>query len=242
MSIDAQIQAALETEIYGRSLEWHESAASTMDLAHAAVQRGAPNGHVVIAATQTAGRGARGTTWHSPPGAHLYLSIVLRGESVEGLTLAAGLGVADAACALGADPNQIFIKWPNDIWIGQPPAKAAGLLAEARSSGTPDVVVLGIGLNLAEGAWPDEIDAAAVHAGVDDAACAVLLHLERRLNARRTGGLEMLLPDLRARLLWRGERVALDDHVGTLVGVDTRGAVVIDDDAFLAGRLRPAES
>lgn len=237
MNVEAQIRAALDTQLYGRSLEWHESAESTMDLAHAAVQRGKPNGHVVIAATQTAGRGARGTTWHSP-NAHLYLSIVLRGERIEGLTLAAGLAVADAACALGVASDEVFIKWPNDVWIGQPPAKAAGLLAEARSSGAPDVVVLGIGLNLAEGAWPAEIEAAAVEASVDAAACAVLLHLERRLDARRTGGLESSLPDLRARLLWRGERVALDEHVGTLVGVDARGAVVIDERAFVAGRLR----
>ena len=117
--------------------------------------------------------------------------------SIETLTLSAGLGVADAVRSL--DDRQVWVKWPNDVWLGDPPAKVAGLLAEARSAGTPDVVVLGIGVNLREGAWPSDVSAAALgNVSIPQAAAAVLLGVERRLG-------RLDVEDLREALLWRGE-------------------------------------
>ena len=78
LGVAADIAARLETDTLGRSLEWRGSTGSTMDDAHVAAAAGAVHGHTVVAGEQSAGRGARGRVWHSPDGAHLYLSVVLR--------------------------------------------------------------------------------------------------------------------------------------------------------------------
>lgn len=230
----AAIDALLETDVLGRSLRWRASTGSTMDDAHEAAARGAVHGHTIVAGRQTAGRGARGRVWHSPEGAHLYMSIVLRDVAIETLTLCAGLGVADAVRTL--DERPVWVKWPNDVWLGESPAKVAGLLAEARSAGSPDAVVLGIGLNLREGAWPTEVDAAALRdVSIARATAAVLLGVEGRLG-------RLSIEDLRDALLWRGERVAVDDVEGTLLDIDADGCLLLETDVGVrrvrAGTLR----
>ena len=234
MGVGDDIAAALQTQTLGRSLAWRASTESTMDDAHRAASEGAPHGHVIVAGRQSAGRGARGRVWHSPEGAHLYLSIVLRNVPIETLTLSAGLGVADAVRVL--DDRPVWVKWPNDVWLGDPPAKVAGLLAEARSAGAPEAVVLGIGLNLREGAWPSDVQAAALRdVSIPRAAAVVLLGVERRLGRLDIEG-------LREALLWRGERVAVDDVEGVLLDVAEDGALLLETThgrrALRAGTLR----
>jgi BirA family transcriptional regulator, biotin operon repressor / biotin---[acetyl-CoA-carboxylase] ligase len=132
---------------------------STNDVAAALAERGAPEGSMVIAAAQTSGRGRMGRTWHSPPGAGLYFSIVFRSPSAAPfLTLLGGVAVADGIRAATGLPLEI--KWPNDVVTaaGQGPArrrKVAGILAEGSSSNRLlHFVVLGIGINLRAAAYP----------------------------------------------------------------------------------------
>ena len=134
---------------------------STMDLAIEAAEDGAAEGYVVAAEEQTRGRGRRGRTWSSPPGVGVYLSIVLRppADAVHGrvfaiLTLAAGVAVREAIHRLtGLDAQ---LKWPNDVLIG--PRKVAGILAEGINVGTPQqTVILGIGINVADGVYLDAV-------------------------------------------------------------------------------------
>ena len=86
-------------------IRWHSSVTSTMDVVSEAVDSGAPEGLVVIADEQTAGRGRRGHSWSSPPGAGAYLSYLLRppdtmrGRLLSLLTLAAGVAVRNGDCA-----------------------------------------------------------------------------------------------------------------------------------------------
>lgn len=128
------------------------SATSTMDQAMSAIVAGAPEGYVVIADEQSAGRGRRGHAWQSPPGAGLYLSIVLRppadgggGRVASLITLAAGVGVRHAigrSTGLWAD-----LKWPNDLLAGR--RKLAGILAEGHAVGTAaPAIVVGVGVNV----------------------------------------------------------------------------------------------
>lgn len=122
---------------------------STNDEALARARAGAPHGTVVIADEQTAGRGRAGRRWHSPPGANLYLSIVLRAARPAGelpsVTLAAGVGVCDAIRA--ASVTRARIKWPNDVLVGD--RKLAGVLTEmVTRGGHPDAVVVGIGVDV----------------------------------------------------------------------------------------------
>lgn len=130
--------------------------------------RGAPHGAAVVAETQTAGRGRHGRSWHDVPGASLMLSLVLRPrlapERLGLVGLAAGLAVAEAAEALGV---RAALKWPNDVLAPDADgrrAKLAGVLAEASWAGTPGsgpspVVILGIGLNVEQTAFPPDLRA-----------------------------------------------------------------------------------
>lgn len=109
------------------------------------LRRGGPEGQVLVAESQTAGRGRMGRSWVSQPGASLTFSVLLRPVTVPGarrgwLPLLAGVAVAAAvrdAAAVAAT-----LKWPNDVLVGS--RKLAGILAE--QSG--DAVVVGIGLNV----------------------------------------------------------------------------------------------
>jgi BirA family biotin operon repressor/biotin-[acetyl-CoA-carboxylase] ligase len=118
-------------------------------------ERGAPEGLVVVANAQSAGRGRQGRSWASPAGAGLYVSVVLRPpeHALSLLTIAAGVAAADAiqaATGLAAD-----VKWPNDVYAHG--RKVAGILAEASSSpvaGAIQHVVVGAGINVMPAVYP----------------------------------------------------------------------------------------
>lgn len=133
---------------------------STNDEALALANAGAVEFTAVLADEQRAGRGRRGRTWASPPGAGMYLSVIVRdaglGASVPLVTLAAGVGVAEAVVDVSGLP--IELKWPNDLVIGRPWRKLAGILCEASAIGTPQgVMVVGVGVNLQRAAYPPEV-------------------------------------------------------------------------------------
>lgn len=118
---------------------------STNDEALSRARDGAPEGTLVTARRQSAGRGRRGRQWASPPG-NLHLSLILRPS--EGVAAAAAIGFAAALAArdaiVGSLPagTPVTLKWPNDVLARG--AKAAGLLIEAAE----DAMVLGVGINV----------------------------------------------------------------------------------------------
>jgi BirA family transcriptional regulator, biotin operon repressor / biotin---[acetyl-CoA-carboxylase] ligase len=110
------------------------------------LSRGGPEGQVLVAESQTAGRGRMGRSWVSSAGASLTFSVLLRPVSVPAarrgwLPLLTGISVARAARDVSG--VAAVLKWPNDVLVGA--RKLAGILAE--QSG--DLVVIGIGLNVA---------------------------------------------------------------------------------------------
>jgi len=110
--------------------------------------RGAPEGVVLAAEEQSAGRGRLGRTWVSPPRAALTFSLLVRPAAVPParrgwLPLLTGVAVASAVTAVTG--VQTRLKWPNDVLVG--PAKLGGILAEAAG----DAVVVGVGLNVSTG-------------------------------------------------------------------------------------------
>lgn len=116
--------------------------------------KGASDRTVVVAETQTAGRGRLDRRWHSPSGTGLYFSILLRlphGAAVSLVPLAAGVAVVRAVKRVaGVDAR---IKWPNDIHIAGGWNKVCGILTEAADNGR--VVVVGIGVNVSK--WQEPI-------------------------------------------------------------------------------------
>lgn len=153
-------------------VRWVAETGSTNADAMEQVRQGAPEGVVLVADHQTAGRGRRDRTWEAPPGAGLLTSILLRPPApvVEACTMAVGLAAAAAVAEVaGFAPR---LKWPNDlVWPGDGSAedrKLAGILAEADwpAGATPDggyrppgpderlAVVVGIGINVR---WPEAL-------------------------------------------------------------------------------------
>lgn len=106
---------------------------------------GAPEGSVLVAEAQTAGRGRMGRAWLSPPGAALMFSVLLRPVAVPPgrrgwIPLLAGVAIASAVSA--AARLDARLKWPNDILVGD--RKLAGILAEQSA----DAIVVGAGINV----------------------------------------------------------------------------------------------
>lgn len=125
-------------------------------------RQGAPEGTLVVAEEQTAGRGRKGRVWHSPAGAGLYFSMVLRPgqprRSWPMLTHAASIALAEALAALWADVPlrrllDVDLKWPNDVLLSG--RKCAGILLETGSvDDKHPATVLGVGVNVHAGSVP----------------------------------------------------------------------------------------
>jgi len=132
----------------GRRIVVLESTGSTNDDARRLAAEGAPEGTVVIAHRQTAGRGRLGRPWDSPAHLGLYLSIVLRPpdppERLGRYAVAAAVAVCEAARAL-VGPS-VTVKWPNDVLAGG--RKLSGILAELRSGPSGAELVVGVGINV----------------------------------------------------------------------------------------------
>ncbi|HET9594910.1 MAG TPA: biotin--[acetyl-CoA-carboxylase] ligase [Anaeromyxobacteraceae bacterium] len=155
-----ELRPLLSTHDVGREVHWFAEVSSTNDAAKELAEEGALHGEVVVAETQTAGRGRRGRAWASPPGKNLYLSVVLRPElppsRAPELTLLASVALCQAARRTGV--AGAAIKWPNDVLVGG--RKLAGILTEMAAE--PDVVqwvVLGLGVNVNAGVedFPGEL-------------------------------------------------------------------------------------
>ena len=254
-ALDAErISADLRTARYGRSLRVLALTDSTNDDALRDAAAGAPDGHVVVADAQRSGRGSHGRQWTSPAGTDLYLSIVaqprLSPAQLPTLTLAVGLGVADAAEQLLAGSGvRAQVKWPNDVWLSG--KKCAGILVEARSSLAP--VVIGIGLNVNRLEFPPELSAAASSLRLaratqepldrNAALAQLLLAIERAVDRLVGEGPEALMLELGTRLALRGARVRCADREGVVIGVAPSGALRLATDHgvvdLLAGRIEP---
>jgi BirA family biotin operon repressor/biotin-[acetyl-CoA-carboxylase] ligase len=236
---------------------------STNDEAARLARAGARHGTIVVADTQTAGRGREGRAWASPPGAGLYLSAVVRPPlplaMVPAMTLAIGIGLCDAIRSFGADA---VLKWPNDALVGG--RKLAGVLVEAHSQGTRlDAVVIGIGVNLngaaaglngAAAGLPPDIASRAITleeaAGrpVDREAFleAVLIGVERWVDRYVASGLAVVIPAWHERMAQHlVARAALSEDgaplVGEVAGLDGDGALLLRDGAGQLHRVRSGD-
>ncbi|HJL19016.1 MAG TPA: biotin--[acetyl-CoA-carboxylase] ligase [Sandaracinaceae bacterium LLY-WYZ-13_1] len=245
----------LSTERYGRSIEVVGETGSTNDDARAAAERGVPDGHVVVADRQVAGRGAHGRPWDSPGGSDLYLSIVARvplePARLPPLTLAVGLGVARALEAV-VPAARVEQKWPNDVLMDG--RKVSGVLVETVSSGTRvQSAILGIGVNVNRARFAPALEAHATSLRLASGArhdrarvlAGLLACVERQVDAFVRMGPRAVLGGVEARLAWRDRRVRCGDVEGVLAGLRDDGALRVRGDdgvehALVAGTLRRA--
>lgn len=152
---EAKIKHILEGLHLG-GWQYHPCVGSTNDLALAWAKRGAPDWSLVLADTQTAGRGRAGRQWVTQPGSALAISLVLRPTPAEEahiprFTALAALGLVRTLAPRGLRAK---LKWPNDVLLaGQ---KAAGVLVEADWQGERlDALVVGMGVNVTPESVPE---------------------------------------------------------------------------------------
>ncbi|HVG77886.1 MAG TPA: biotin--[acetyl-CoA-carboxylase] ligase [Patescibacteria group bacterium] len=207
---------------------------STQTVAFALAADGAADRTVVVAQAQTAGRGRHGRLWLDEPGASLLTSIILRPRlepaRLPTLSLAAGVAVVEALERVtGLKPR---LKWPNDVLVDG--RKLAGILLESRISPSP-LVVLGIGVNLAQRVFPADLAERATSVRLATGrrvdADALLTALLESLDAWRTRleteGWAPIRERWRALTETLGRRVSIDGVEGVAVDVDEDGALIV---------------
>ena len=251
--IATRVASLLGARRYGRTLDVRMETDSTNDDAREALERGASDGHVVVADHQRRGRGARGRRWDSPAGTDLYLSIAARVplelSKLPPLTLAVGLGLARAAEML-APHTDVAVKWPNDLLVDG--RKCAGVLVEASARGAMvEGVVIGIGIDVNRVAFDEELATLATSlrlatGQVHDRALVLaraLEHVEEEVDRFVERGVAALVPRVDRKLAFRGARARCDDVEGVVLGLAPSGALRIENATgirdVVAGTLRP---
>ncbi len=154
----ASLESALHTRWLGKNLMFLDEVDSTNTQVRRLAEQGAPEGTLVVAEQQNAGKGRRGRGWIGPKGSGVWMSFLLRPDFAPGaasmLTLVAAMAVSDGirevtglACG---------IKWPNDIvYDGK---KICGILTEMSSEmESIQYVIVGIGINVAIREFPEEL-------------------------------------------------------------------------------------
>jgi BirA family biotin operon repressor/biotin-[acetyl-CoA-carboxylase] ligase len=228
-----------------------EECDSTNDEAARLARAGARHGTVVTARAQRAGRGRDGRAWASPRDTGLYLSAVVRLPlplaDVPPMTLAIGVGLCEAARAMGA---HVTLKWPNDALVHG--RKLAGVLVEAHSQGHRlDEVIVGIGVNLS-GTLPRELAAAAIT--LEQAAGApveravfieqLLAQVEHWIDRYVASGLAAIAGAWHARMatgISARARVDGRDVSGEVAGLDGDGALLLRDGSGRLHRVRSGD-
>ncbi len=230
----------------------HTSTGSTNDDIKALARSGASTGAIVLAEEQTAGRGRGGHRWHSPAGANLYLSCLLR-PAIEAaraapIALVVGLCVAQiVVAALPASSGLVAVKWPNDVLIGG--RKIAGVLVEGLlKADVLHAVVVGVGLNVETLEFPAELAESATSLAREGApreqrdrhelAAALVAATAAAVERFEREGLSPFLGELGLRDALRGKRVRVAELEGRADGVDDGGHLVLvqpDGTRVLAG-------
>lgn len=248
--------AALAAEWGAPEVRLYASVGSTNDVVRRLAEEGAPEGTVVLAERQLAGRGRAGREWESPEGLGLWLSLLLRPAALPApgaLPLRVGLAVAEALDPVLA-PARAELKWPNDLLCEG--RKLGGILCEAVWEGAgPAFVVVGVGVNLLHlpADFPPELRGGATSVRIASGRAPdrgqVAAAVVRALGALRRGTVELSPAGLAAiqdRDALRGREVVVREPAtgaplaeGTALGVSLEGALVL---RTRAGSLRSIHS
>jgi BirA family biotin operon repressor/biotin-[acetyl-CoA-carboxylase] ligase len=236
-----ELRPLLNTHDLGQTLHHFEVIGSTNDHARELAEEGADPGEVVIAESQTGGRGRRGRPWVSPPGRNVYFSVILRPElppaRAPELTLLASVAICDA---LRQADVPAVIKWPNDLLVND--RKIAGILTELASE--PErvhwvVVGVGVNVNATAADFPEELRAIATSVLLERGTpapralllAACLTALEGWLDRHAEEGFAPIREAWRERSGTLGREVTVQTGAREVVGraedIDEAGALLV---------------
>ncbi len=215
---------------YPYSIEVRDAVTSTNSIMKEAARNGEEAYSVLIASSQTEGRGRMGRSFYSPDGSGIYMSVLLRPEwDVNPLRITTDAAVAVAIALEKLSGEKTGIKWVNDIYIRD--RKVCGILAEA-SVGADGYVVLGIGVNAVapENGFPDVIKMRAGSVFEENAEFLrekIAVEILKELHQMRTD--EEALTEYRNRSIITGKDIDIIKNGSTERAV----ALSIDDDYSL---------
>ena len=226
------LQTLRQTNFVGRSVTYRESVETTMAIAAEEAAAGAPEGAIVLAEEQLAGRGRMGRSWVSPPGVSLYFTLVLR-PTIEQLRYMAV--IAPLAVSLAIEETTSLtprIKWPNDVLIDD--RKVSGVLIDAKLTGDEvQHALIGIGINV-------NLDVMA-HAEIREIATSLRTELGNEIEREKVlaatlNHIEDLYKRLRAgeaiSVGWKERLDTLGKHVKvTIAGGESQEGVAVDADS-----------
>lgn len=239
-NLKTQIKALYpDTQWAGREIVYFEETDSTNRRARLLAQEGAAHGMLVLADSQTAGRGRRGRGWISPGGEGIFMSLLVRPNvhpsEVAKLSLLTALAVANAiARETGLDAR---IKWPNDIVIGG--RKVCGMLLEMTADeNTVHDVVAGVGINVHQREFDPEIAHTAssldLLAGRRISRAAVVRAFLEEFERAMALDDEAMMAAYVARSATLGQRVQVIGLTGTFTGVakavTESGSLLVEDE------------
>ena len=222
---------------------------STMKDAAVLAAHGEPHGIAVMANRQTAGVGRQGHDWHSADLGGLYISIVLRlpipPASMPVLTMAIGLAVQRAVDDLAQVSTDL--RWPNDVMLSE--QKLAGILVQA----VEGALIAGIGLNVNQRAFPDDIQEVATSLWLqtgrehskDELADRVIAESLRYSALLAENGKREILRRFEECSSWpRGKAVEVDGKIrGVTAGLDENGFLLVQTpeklETIVTGGVRP---
>lgn len=238
-------EARIRAVVGERPFRWYARLGSTNETALAWLRAGAPATALVLADEQLQGRGRHGRSWHTPAGAALALSLILRPapEALPQLTMLGALAIAELADAAGAP--DVRLKWPNDVQAGG--RKLAGVLSEAVwQGGRLSGAVLGMGVNVQVDfrgtALERRATSLATLCGRELERAQLLALLLERLDywLDRLGS-ESLFRAWRARLQLPAAPVQVQGRPAVPEGVGADGALLLRDEAGALQRLYSGE-
>lgn len=238
------------------SLLWYPQIDSTNTHARELARQGAPHGTVLLADSQTGGRGRMGRQFHSPAGSGIYMSVILRPNCRPGeimhLTCAAAVAMTHAiARATGAD---VGIKWTNDLVFGK--RKLGGILTELglKPDGTLDYAIIGVGINCCQkpGDFPEDIRSMATSLAqitgepVSRAKlAAAMMDAFFTMSQTLFTGREGMLTEYRQRCVTLGQEISVlqGDTLrhGKALDIDGSGALIMENPSGTQEVLRSGE-
>lgn len=238
-----EVKSGLATKILGQEhYIYCRIIDSTNKYARTLAEEGYPEGTLVIAEEQTAGKGRRGREWYSPLSRGIYMSIILRPDlplrQMPRLSLMAAAALAEVLVETGLKPG---IKWPNDVLVNG--KKIAGILAEVITGRDGiEFIILGIGININNPVdeFPDDLrtppTSIMAELGIPGSRVELLqkllLSLEQHYELLLTDDFTSILEKARRLSTVLGQKVQFDENGANLAGI----ALDLDENGFLLVR------
>jgi BirA family transcriptional regulator, biotin operon repressor / biotin---[acetyl-CoA-carboxylase] ligase len=237
-----KIQNDLNPLRLGTKIFVFDAVESTNDLARKYLEEGALEGQVLIAESQTRGRGRMGRSWVSPPGTGIYMSVLLKPQilpqRLPQLTLMAGLGTVQAVNEFSSQKAQL--KWPNDILLNG--KKLSGILSEyhtTQNGGNAVIIGIGVNANHSQNDFPEILRPTATSLRIENEnpvdrealATALIRHLDQEYDAFLRGKNPNVIKKWTDHSDMFGKNISVTKGEsvihGTALGLDSQGRLLM---------------